>query len=293
MVSQCSFRYSGSSSTVIPSIPGFPLFALTRFIACQQFSHSQTSSINFSVPLVGLSVPRFAVNASCSRSGAFRASLFGSGRKASSNWGSCRFSFIELRCLLATPHRLGLPPVSRSTTPAADFCRWIRKNYFFLSRHSATNGRSPEVSSTAFGAQPPDLPPVPLMDVGFAINCPLARHRRPPIWFLSIGSHLCSTLLSDVASRRHPCASLSLHLHQVVKRTFTFKLSNMLGTQQQGRAKCPAFALGLEISQCIIFRAITRSTVCSTPGRNDSTGAKATWLLRGTSGVASKASFQR
>src|ERR1700678_1547138 len=30
------------------------------------------------------------------------------------------------------------------------------------------------------------------------------------------------------------CASLSLHLHQAVKRTFTSKLSNMLGTRQEG-----------------------------------------------------------
>src|SRR6266436_2204317 len=77
------------------------------------------------------------------------------------------------------------------------------------------------------------LPPVPLMDVGFAITCPLARHRRPQIQFLSIGSRVCSTLLSDLSSRFGPCASLSLRLHQTVKRTFTSKLSNMLGTQKQ------------------------------------------------------------
>src|SRR5271166_306269 len=72
------------------------------------------------------------------------------------------------------------------------------------------------------------------MDMGFAVNCPLARHGRPLIRFLFIGSRLCSTLLSGPASPRvlfHPCASLSLHLHQVVKRTCTSKLSNMLGTQ--------------------------------------------------------------
>ena len=58
--------------------------------------------------------------------------------------------------------------------------------------------------------QPPDLPPLRLMDMGFAVLCPLARHRRPPIRFLFIGSRLCSTLLSGPASRRvlfHPCAS--------------------------------------------------------------------------------------
>jgi hypothetical protein len=64
------------------------------------------------------------------------------------------------------------------------------------SHDSVTCRRSPEVSSTAFDAQPPDLPPVRLMDKGFVVICRLARHRRPPIRFLSIGSHLCSSLLS-------------------------------------------------------------------------------------------------
>src|SRR5262249_53958859 len=39
------------------------------------------------------------------------------------------------------------------------------------------------------------------------------------------------TLLSDAASRRRPCASLALHLHQLVQGTCTPKLSNMLGTR--------------------------------------------------------------
>ena len=37
----------------------------------------------------------------------------------------------------------------------------------------------------------------------------------PHIRFLSIGSHFCSALPSDPVSRRRPCASLTLHLHQV------------------------------------------------------------------------------
>src|SRR5437016_14497239 len=107
-----------------------------------------------------------------------------------------------------------------------------------------TCSRPPDVISTAFHAQPPDLPPVPLMDVDFAITCSLARHRRPhQIQFLSIGSRVCSTLLSDLASRLGPCASLSLRLHQAVKRTFTSKLSNLLGTQQKGgRRSCRLFS---------------------------------------------------
>ncbi len=113
----------------------------------------------------------------------------------------------------------------------------IRMNRFTLSHESVTCHRSPEVSSTAFDAQPPDLPPVRLMDRGFAVTGPLARHRRPLIRFLFIGSRLCSALLSGPASRRvlfHPCASLSLHVHHVVKRTYTSWLSNLLGTQEKG-----------------------------------------------------------
>ena len=77
---------------------------------------------------------------------------------------------------------------------------------------------------------------MPLMDMDFVVPSQLVRHRMPLIRFLFIGPYVCSTLLSDPASRRRPCASLSLHLHQVVKRTFTFELSNMLGTLGPGPA---------------------------------------------------------
>src|SRR5262249_13060268 len=115
-----------------------------------------------------------------------------------------------------------LPPVRIDSSP--------------LSPDSRTNGRSPEVSSTAFRTRPPDLQPVPLMDMDFVVTSQLVRHRMPRIRFLFIGPYGCSTLLSALASRRRPCASLSLHLHQVVKRTFTFELSNMLGTLGIGAA---------------------------------------------------------
>ena len=135
--------------------------------------------------------------------------------------------------------RFGPSSATRTNMPSADFCRRISIDPSMLSREIATNDRSPEVSSTAFRAQPPDLQPAPLMDMGFAIICPLARHRMPLIRFLYIGSRVCSTLPSDLASRRRPCASLSLHLHQVVKGTFTPKLSNMLGAHKNGRVCQP------------------------------------------------------
>src|SRR5262249_47938680 len=69
------------------------------------------------------------------------------------------------------------------------------------------------------------------MDVDFAVSRPLVRPGLPHIRFLFVRSRICSTLLSDPASRRRPCALLALHLHQVVRGTCTPKLSNMLGTQ--------------------------------------------------------------
>ena len=104
-----------------------------------------------------------------------------------------------------------------ATMPADDFYGAIKEPYGAFSHESVTRGRSPEVSSTAFRTHPPNLQPVPLMDRGFAVMSPLARHRMPRIRFLFIGPHVCSTLPSDPASRRRRCASLSLHLHQVVK----------------------------------------------------------------------------
>jgi hypothetical protein len=73
-----------------------------------------------------------------------------------------------------------------------------------------------------FPAHPPNLPPRSLMTsrqrkrcaVDFAVICPLVRPGRPHIRFLSIRSRFCSTLPSDLASRRRPCASLTLRRHQ-------------------------------------------------------------------------------
>ncbi len=47
-----------------------------------------------------------------------------------------------------------------------------------LSHDSVTYGRSPEVSSTAFRAPPPNLRFASLMEMGFAITGPLARRSR-------------------------------------------------------------------------------------------------------------------
>src|SRR5688500_1605427 len=104
--------------------------------------------------------------------------------------------------------------------PSADFCPVVNAPYgaFSLLRahgpHWARD-RPPEVSSTAFNARPPDLHPVPLMDMGFATTGPLARHDMPEIRFLFIGPRLCLALLSDARLATTPLGSAILHLHQV------------------------------------------------------------------------------
>ena len=165
----------------MPSIPGLPLLAFTRRKARNRFSRPQTSSITCS-GIAGLSHARFAVSDSVPPRRAFGASLLSSPVKASTicSWFFCRLSPIESRRLLAAPFRLGLRPgLAGTTMPAADFCAAVRVNRFTLSHASVTRRRSPEVSSTAFSAQPPDLPPADLMDMGFATFCSLARCRRP------------------------------------------------------------------------------------------------------------------
>src|SRR4051812_26471806 len=79
------------------------------------------------------------------------------------------------------------------------------------------------------------------MALDFAATCLLVRPGRPRIRFLSIGPRFCSTLPSDSASRRRPCALLALLRHPDGQRTFTSKLSNMLGAH----AKRPGTGSGL------------------------------------------------
>ena len=146
-----------------------------------------------------------------------------------------------------------------ATMPAADFCRMVRVNRSTLSPDSGTCGRPPAIRLTAFDAQPPDLQPAPLMDMDFAVIGQLVRRRMPYIRFLSIGSRLCYTLPSDPASRRRPCASLSLLLHQDVKRTYTSKMSFMHGVPKQNREPS-----GSRFYVILAVRLWTKPSICTT-----------------------------
>ena len=127
--------------------------------------------------------------------------------------------------------------------PSADFRAAVRKPHDPLSPRSGTRRGPPEVSSAAFPAHPPNLQRRPLMDMDFAVACLLVRTTLPRIRFLSIGSRVCSALPSDPALRRRPCASLALHLHQVVRGTSTPKLRIMLGTHAEPEAPASTKAL--------------------------------------------------
>ena len=164
-------------------------------------------------------------------------------------------SVHEIRVLLTTPIRSGLQPVvpgsaspavsplsgecpDRVTrqpwpiTPSADFCARVGAPHGSPSPHPCrTERRPPGVSLVAFPAHLPDLQPGPWMDVDFATRRPLVRPRMPRIRFLFVRSRFCCTLPSDPASRRRPCASLALRLHQAVQRTCTSKLPDMPGTR--------------------------------------------------------------
>ena len=105
-----------------------------------------------------------------------------------------------------------------------------------VSHDFVTCRRSPEVSSTAFDAQPPDLSPVSLMDMGFAIIGPLARHRR-----LVSGSCSSARAFARRFFQARLAASVISRLRFTMtsppsgcQSTFTLKLSHMLGTQQSG-----------------------------------------------------------
>ena len=106
----------------------------------------------------------------------------------------------ESRCLLASPllplagYRSGLRspfpaqpircstfrfrsaslalPTTGPTLPSADFCDMVEVNRFTPSHESVTCRRSPEVSSTAFHAQPPNLQPVPFDGYGLRSHVP-------------------------------------------------------------------------------------------------------------------------
>ena len=144
--------------------------------------------------------------------------------------------------------------------PSADFCFAVRRPRGCLSRHAATRNRSPGVSSIAFGAQPPDLRFAPLMDMDFALRCPLVRRWRLVSGFCSSARTFVPRFLQTPPRGDSPCTWLALHLHQVERRTFTSKLLSMPSTQ---RSRCR----GIEVVAAVGVPAAS-SPVVGALGRN-------------------------
>jgi hypothetical protein len=223
----------------MPSTPGAPLFALTRFNACFRFSRSQTSSISRSLA-DGLSDSGFAAIGSAPRSPVLGASPLPPASRT-----RCVFCCVPMS---SSPAYLPLLSVwafgrRRPTMPAADSCTVVNVPCGPFSPDSRTPRRPPEVSSTAFTTHLPDLPPRSLMVVDFTIIGSLVRPGRPHIWFLFVRSWLCYALPSDPASRRRPCVSLVLHHHQAGQGTCTPKLLRMLGAPKKWPGKFPGHFL--------------------------------------------------
>ena len=77
----------------------------------------------------------------------------------------------------------------------ADFYLEIRTPYDVLSHEAVTPGRSPEVSSAAFRAPPPNLRFALLMEMGFAKPGPLARRSRLILGFCPLARTFATRFL--------------------------------------------------------------------------------------------------
>jgi hypothetical protein len=89
-----------------------------------------------------------------------------------------RMTIPENCVLLLSITVRAFPTIDAGSMPSADFCRRVRMSCPTLSHESVTGDRSPEVSSAAFRASPPNLRFASLMEMGFAITHPLARRSR-------------------------------------------------------------------------------------------------------------------
>src|SRR5437899_3895475 len=165
--------------------------------------------------------------------------------------------------------------------PSADSRPTVRMNRVTLSHDSVTCGGSPEVSSTAFRAQPPDLPSLCLLEMGFAVICQLAPHRRPlypvfvhrlaPLIHASFRPRLATTPLRfsspspppGWAGDFHPLAVE--HVRHTIKKPFRFP-RNGSGSPQGGRGLKQKHYLGCEASAGSAAMGVAGALFCAAAG---------------------------
>src|ERR1035441_4015654 len=144
-------------------------------------------------------------------------------REVQFDLGILLFVVLETHGLLASPSRSGLRPsfpawpilappfgirsallalpTSRPTMPSADFCPAVNPPFDSLSRRSDTEQISWGKHSR-FPCTVAESTLCTLDGYGLRGKLPARPALTPYIRFLSIDSHVCSTLLSDLASRR-------------------------------------------------------------------------------------------
>jgi hypothetical protein len=131
--------------------------------------------------------------------------------------------------------------------PSADFCTAVSAPCRALSPESETRCSPPAIRSTAVHTQPPDLRSAPLMEMRFAVFCPLARRSR-----LLSGScpsarafaprFLQTPPRDDALAVRYPSPPSGW------ERTCTSKLSSMRGVQKRaGRDARPALTIATSV----------------------------------------------
>src|SRR5712671_6691827 len=199
-------------------MPALPLLPLTCRNASFRFARSHASSMIRHV-LAGRSGSLTTESDSMSSPPACRASPVGADEKSSLNWIFSRLSlsrFMSYLPLLSFHRfRFGLSvdstfrrrsaslalPTTWPTMPSADFCPAVRPPYGALSRRSDTEqiswGKLSRLPCTVAGST------LRILDgYGLRGKWPARPTLAPCTRFLSIDSHICSTLPSDLASRR-------------------------------------------------------------------------------------------
>ena len=139
----------------------------------------------------------------------------------------------------------------------------------------ATQDRSPGVSSTAFRAQSPGLRFASLMDMDFAVRCPLVRRSRLIPVFCPSTRTFASRFLQTPPRDDSPCVWLTLHLHQVGWRTFTSKLLSI--AQHTTKPLCGGRVRVSGVSGRVVGRVMVghKEMTYDPPAQNDARGTRA------------------
>src|SRR5208337_2981910 len=116
--------------------------------------------------------------------------------------------------------------------PSADFCPAVRRPFDHLSRRSDAEqiswGKLNRLPCTAAESRF-----APLMDMDFAVSCPLVRHWRLVSGFCPSTRTFVPCFLQTPPRGGSPCIITRPYLHQVGQRTFTSKLLSMPSTQRR------------------------------------------------------------